>query len=475
MTPPAGYSIHTLVNSGVGPDAELEVGGLNTRSDGTVLVSTRHGELWAYDPGADEWTLKTENLHQTLGVWTEDDGTDDVWVVQKPELTRLIDDTSDPQIDEFETITDEWGISGDYHEFGFGPVRDSAGNFYVNLNLGAEGGGPVSPVMIYSSPWRGWHIKVHPDGTFEPYASGLRSPAGLGINDSDEVFYSDNQGDWVPVCHISHIQQGEFYGHPHSLGPRDDFPDYQDLDTVDKDRFFDARKPPVVWVPYSQAQSTAGVTFDTQGNFGPFQGQAFYGDQSLANLSRVAMETVNGEYQGFTIPFSDTADFQSGVIREEFSADGSSLYIGQTYRGWGGPASEPYGLQRVNYDGSTTPFAIHSVNVMSSGFRINFTRDVDTTAAGQASNYSVSRWTYNYHSSYGSSKVNETDESVNSATVVDGGSAVEIELSSVAPAPNPKSNGTIRARIYEITANVPASDGSTMVHNTGWYTVNTVP
>ena len=37
---------------------------------------------------------------------------------------------------EYVTVCDKWGVSGDYHEFAFGPARDKEGNFYITLNVG---------------------------------------------------------------------------------------------------------------------------------------------------------------------------------------------------------------------------------------------------------------------------------------------------------------------------------------------------
>jgi hypothetical protein len=50
--------------------------------------------------------------------------------------------------------------------------------------------------MGRAAPYRGWCFQITPEGKFVPYASGLRSPAGIGINKRDEIFYTDNQGDW---------------------------------------------------------------------------------------------------------------------------------------------------------------------------------------------------------------------------------------------------------------------------------------
>jgi hypothetical protein len=133
---------------------------------------------------------------------------------------------------------------------------------------------------------------------------------------------------------------------------------------------------------------------------------------------------------------------------------------------------EPYGVQRVDYDGETTPFAIHSFSVRSDGFDVNFTRPVDAGWAADPDNYEVSHWTYNYSDNYGSGRVDETSVDVSAATVSDGGETATIELPTVETAPE---GGTRIGRIYEIFVDVEAEDGDTMQNNTGWYTVNELP
>jgi hypothetical protein len=470
MTLPAGYTKETVAI----PDVEFEVGGLSARSAESLIVTTRQGGVWELDPASGEWTHKSGTLHQTLGAWTEEDS-EDIWVVQKPQLTRLVDDTGGPMIDRYETVNDDWGYSGDEHGFAYGPVRDSDGNFYLNKSPGNQGVADIAADMIYDAKWAGWHIRVTPDGEAEPIASGLRSPLGIGISPDDAVFYSDQQGTWVPVCHISHVEEGNFYGHPVSLGGHPDFPevndDYRFVEPVEKADFAPMREPPVVWVPYSFQQSTAGVTFDT-GGFGPFEGQAFFGCQAKANLGRVCMERVNGSYQGAVFPFSADGTFEWGIVREEFSGDGSSLYVGETTRGWG--AEDGWGLERVDYDGQTTPFAMHSIEIMQSGFRVNFTKPADVTEAGDAGNYNLSHWTYNYHREYGSGRENEEGVGVRNATVVADGAAVELELPSVEAGPD--DIDFVNGRVYEISLDgITGRDGDEMTHAVGWYTVNDVP
>src|SRR5262249_46525109 len=147
-------------------------------------------------------------LHEALGLHVAGK---EVYVVQRPELTRLVDTDGDDEVDRYETICDKWGCSGDYHEFAFGLPRDRQGTFYVTVNVGFGGGD------ARKSPWRGWCVKVTPKGELVPVACGLRSPNGLNFSPEGDLFYCDNQGEWVATGKMHHIREGEWYGHPVAL------------------------------------------------------------------------------------------------------------------------------------------------------------------------------------------------------------------------------------------------------------------
>ena len=95
---------------------------------------------------------------------------------------------------------------------------------------------------------------------------------------------------------------------------------------------------------------------------------------------RVALEKVNGRYQGACFPFR--SGFQCGVNRLAFGPDGS-LYAGQTNRGWGSLGGKPYGLQRLVYTG-VLPFEIHTMKLTKTGFDLTFTKPLDPATAEQA-------------------------------------------------------------------------------------------
>jgi hypothetical protein len=135
--------------------------------------------------------------------------------VQKHELTRLIDTDGNGDADLFECLNNSWGYTGNYHDFSFGPSVDPAGNLYVMRN-GNRG--------VYDVPFMGWCLRLTPNGrTAQPFCDGLRSPNGFG-NYQGDIFMTENQGNWVGACKLSHMQGGKFFGFPSTTpAPKEQF------------------------------------------------------------------------------------------------------------------------------------------------------------------------------------------------------------------------------------------------------------
>ncbi len=466
----AHYRIVTLP---VPKDCVMEVGGLAMRADGKLLACTRRGEVWLIDkPNADDpadvkFKLYASGLHEALGLNVTGK---DVYVVQRPELTKLVDTKGDDVVDEYDTICDKWGVSGDYHEFAFGPARDKDGNCFVTLNVGF-GGGHQS-----KAPWRGWCVKISPNGDLKPWAAGLRSPNGINFSPDGHLFYVDNQGEWVPTCGMHEIREGEFYGHQASLRWVKQSPFAATLkDAVPSGMTYDGQKgkngvggmpdvtPPCVWFPYGRmGQSASEPRWDTTGGkFGPFAGQCFVGDQTKSIVMRVYLEKIGGRYQGACFPFR--SGFQCGVNRLVFGPDGS-LYVGETNRGWGSLGGKPYGLQRLVYTG-VLPFEIHEMHLTKEGFDLTFTKPLDPDASKKLEAYSLSSFTLYYWGTYGSPEVDRKAEKVQAVTV----SADRMKASL-------KVDGFRPGRIYELHLDgIKSADGDTLLHPEAYYTLNQLP
>lgn len=452
-----------VVERYVVPDGEtLEVGGIDFLSDGRMLVSTRRGRVWVVDdPLADDiadarFSIFADGLHEGLGLHVERDPRGDrVYVVQRGELTQLVDADGDGRADVFRTLCDDWGLSGNYHEFAFGLPKGADGRFYVGLNVGFW-----DPEWWHGRskvPWRGWIVALDPTtGALEPVAHGLRSPAGLGVNADGEVFATDNQGDWMPTGPIVHVQPGRFFGHPASLRWTDD---YRDNDVVPSTTLPPdvERAPAAVWLPYGWSRSPGNLVADTTGGrFGPFDEQMFVAELTLGSLLRVQMERVRGEYQGAVFPFLDDV---GSLFRVVFAPDGS-LVGGLTNRGWGGK-SPADGLVRVRFTGEA-PFEVARVHLLQDGFELTFTEAVDPGTFGDVD---LITYDYDWWWEYGSPERRTRDVEVTSVDVSSDGLVATVRAPDIAP-----------ARVARMTLDgVRSADGAPLRNDAFAYTINQLP
>jgi glucose/arabinose dehydrogenase len=188
----------------------LEVGGLAVLPNGDLGVSTRRGDVYIVENPTSQrphFRRFASGLHEILGLAYKDGA---LYCAQRGELTKLIDTNKDGKADVYETVY-AWPISGHYHEYSFGPKLAPDGSFFVtgNVAFGDEQWWRGESRV----PWRGWTMRIWEDGRMEPWATGMRSPCGLGMVDG-ELFYDDNQGDWMGSGGIVHVKRGSFAGHP---------------------------------------------------------------------------------------------------------------------------------------------------------------------------------------------------------------------------------------------------------------------
>lgn len=398
----AHYRIESLP---VPEGTSLEAGGLGFAGD-TLYVGTRRGEIWSLRPtagknknGEGTWQLFASGLHEILGVLVNGKG--DLVIAQRPELTRVRDTNRDGRADRFETLTQGFGLSGNYHEYHFGPVRDARGNLFGTLNLSWVGHGGSSV------PYRGWAYKLTPAGEFVPFASGLRSPSGIAISPDGDVFVTDNQGDFWATSPLLHVREGKFFGHPSSLRWEKGYQGIEDSFELPMESFQARRTLPVAWFVYGvlgHAPSQPIWDQAPKGQFGPFQGQMFVGDQTKSMITRVVLDRVGGEFQAALIPF--VHGFSSGIVRMVQGPD-HKFYVGGTDRGWGAVGGRPFAIERVVFTGKA-PFEMHSVKLTETGFDVTFTRPIDPASLQDGSGVSISHHGYNYWKTYGSPHVGTT-------------------------------------------------------------------
>ena len=446
-------------------DIKLEVGGVAFDDEGRLAVSTRRGEVWVIDnPNSDNptYTRFAHGLHEPLGLAYKDGA---YYLAQRGELTKLIDTDGNGKADQYETIY-SWDLVGNYHEYSYGPVFLPNGNMLVTLNLGWVGRGASL------SKWRGWMLEITPDGKMTPIATGMRSPAGFGLNTQGDVFYTENQGDWVGSGRMTHIKKGDFVGHPEGLKWTDE-PEsplklgmYDIKDTVETTLYEYAKKqselkPPSVWFPHTlMGISTSDMAVIPE-DFGPFAGQLLVGDQGHSKIMRVFQEKVKDTYQGACFGFKE--GFSSGLLRFKWSDD-KKLYVGMTNRGWASRGKSPYGLQRLEWTGET-PFEMKAIRVQSNGFEIEFTEPVDRRTAANPDAYKITDFNYKYHHLYGSPPIMQEERTVFKVEMAQDGKKARLFV-----------EGLREGFICEVEASgVRNQSGQPILHPTAYYTINYLP
>lgn len=459
------YEIVTLSEP---EDLALEVSGMTVLEDGRPLVATRRGEVWildgAYAPDGEgvEYSLFVDGLQEPLGLLQKDGW---IYFAQRGELSRMRDVDGDDRADEIETVCDAWRISGNYHEYNFGPRLGPDGNFWITTNK-PFGGDPFGKVS-----WRGFALRLTPDGRMLPVCSGLRSPAGIEASPWGDMFYTDNQGEWCGASKLAHLEPGDFHGHPWGIDSCDlpqwkyqvpkPPPDGKPMPEVA--RSHPSFKLPAVWFPYDKmGRSPAGMIWDTTGGaFGPFAGQLFVTDQHHATLMRVSLEEIDGHWQGACYPFRE--GFQCGTLRVAWGAD-DSLFVGQTNRGWGSRGNRTEGLERLVWTGEV-PFEVHGMRATPRGFRLEFTAPVDAEAAAETSGYAMTSYTYLLHSPYGSPEVETETLEIREARVAGDGLSVELVVS-----------GLREGYVHELHApGVRSAAGLALLHDEAYYTLIHIP
>ncbi len=462
-TPGEYYAVENIATP---PGLSTEVGGLAFMPDGRLVACFHRGEVYTYNPETKEWKLFAQGLHDPLGVLAPKN--DEVIVMQRPELTRLRDTDADGVADSYETICDAFGMTGNYHEFAFGPLAAPDGGWFVALNVASNGAGVRHEMRgeyrergrdgrMYSAvPWRGWVVKISPDGKLTPWASGFRSPNGLGFDAHGRLFVPDNQGDWIGTSPLYHVEKGKFYGHPASLAWKTgETRAPLSIPVADLDK---TRTPAAVLFPHNiMANSpTQPFTDTTEGKFGPFAGQLFIGEMNRARILRLAFEEVGGQLQGMAVPLLDDHGLNKGNNRFAFAPDGS-LWVGQTDHGWAGDQ----GLQRITWTGKV-PLDVQEMHLTKTGFDLTFTRPLETASASLAASYPAQRYYYEYHAAYGSPQFDLAPIEPKSVTLSEDRTKVTLEFDPL-----------VAWRIYQLDLQaLKAEDGAPIANPLVVYTLN---
>jgi cytochrome c551/c552 len=424
---------------------EPKIGGMDFRSDGKmVLVSwDLDGAIYLIDPQAPaEKRVQRigEGLHEPLGLTVVDDR---IFVLQKQELTELIDHNGDEIIDEYRAINYNWVANPNFHSFAFGLLhKDDA--FYFLLSICVLPGGASCPDQ---KPMQGKLLEVDEQGNVETYASGFRTPNGIAWGMNGEIYVTDNQGDWLPASKLVEVRRGDFYG---------------SRAVPDENIFAQVEEPPAVWLPQDEVGNSPTQPLVMEE--GPYAGQLIHGDVYNGGIKRIFLEQVGERPQGAVFHFS--AGFQGAVNRLERGPDGA-IYVGEVGNppNWGEYGKPWHGFEKLSWEDNKA-FEILAVRAKAGGFELELTQPVAEALTLANEDLLVRQWFYHPNEQYGGPKYNETTLAVG-----------KLELSSDrrriwAQIPGLKEGHIVYLRLND---KLQSAAGNNLWTAEAWYTLNTIP
>lgn len=425
-------------------DFRPRVGGLAFMPDGRLVVTTWDSIGGVYLVGGVETgdtnkiSVKriASGLAEPLGVEVVNG---EVFVLQKHELTKLIDHNGDDIADEYASVCNGYGVSADFHEFAFGLLYKE-GYFYATLSMAMR-------LMANEKQLadRGAVLKMGLDGSFEKVIYGLRQPNGIAAGPDSDIFITDNQGQWLPASKLIHVKKGEYHGMQ-----------WGHLDST-------APPPmalPAIWMPENEAANSPSQPVLI--THGIYKGQMLHGDVTSGGIQRDFVEKVNGEYQGCVFRF--TQGLETGVNRLKIGPD-RAIYIGGLglVGGWSYNGRQ-YGLQRMQYNGKSA-FEMLAIRALSDGFDIEMTEEIAADVDVSGMHIQVEQWRYEPTANYGGPKMDQQKLKIGNITVSNNRKTIHLTIKGL------KKQHVVYFRLPRFKS----KSGHELWSTESWYTLNNIP
>ncbi len=435
------YTLETIRPSWFRP----RVGSMEFSSDGKLYVGTWDsiGSVFQLtgvetsDTNQIEIVQIASGLAEPLGMEVVGN---DLYVMQKHELTQLIDHDRDEKIDEYKSICHSFDVTTDFHEFAY-DVEYVDGYFFGTLGIAMR-----LMTTERQLPHRGTVFRLDPQGDFSVIAEGLRQPNGIGVGVDGELFTTENQGRWVPACKLIHIKEGDFHGCVQRQGDR-----------------FDGRSmtPPTIWLPQDEiGNSPSEPLLMTEGIYA---GQMIFGEVTHGGINRAFLEKVDGAYQGCVFRFCQ--GLEAGVQRILRGPDGA-LYVGGVGMtgGWSHKGRQ-FGLQKLVFN-QKVPFEMLSIRATADGFDIEFTKPLSHETKMTDIPLSLSQWYYQPTAAYGGPKLDKHMVSIKHMKLSEDGRTLSVATE------NRKLGYVI---YFSFDPTFESADGERLWSGESWYTLNAVP
>lgn len=406
----APYVVDTLTLPFDNPwNALLFTAGHDFFANGDAAVCTVHGDVWVVS-GIDRdlqrltWRRFATGLFHSLGLKIVEDR---VYVIGRDQITRLHDRNGDGEADHYENFNNDLWVSGGNHEYVTCLDTDPAGNFYFIHAL--------TGVM-----------RVAADGSsMTQVADGFRNPNGMAVGPDGTITAAPQEGNWTPASSIALVRPGGYYGYG---GPRP---------APDRPLGYDR---PLCYIPRTLDNSSGAQVWVEGERWGPFAGEMLHLSYGQCTVLLCLREQVGGTWQGGTLTLpTEPSVFESGIMRGRFHPRDGQLYV-SGLRGWQTRAIRDGCFQRVRYTGSAVNLPCR-VRTFRNGIKLTFTDRLDAETASDVGNYFVEQWNYDWTANYGSpqykvsnpGEVGRDEVELVSATLLDDGHAVFLEMPSIQP------------------------------------------
>ena len=348
--------------------------GLDFLPNGDPIVSTMFGDVWVVsniNSGKPVWKRFATGLYQPMGIKVV---AGNIFVIERGQLTQLIDHDSDGEADEYRNINNRWHTYGNRHCYDINLETDPDGNWYFVKN------------GSWGSPTGGCILKINADGSgdAEVWATGFRHCNGLGMSATGQLASGGQQGNWQPATRLDLNRKDGFYG----------LMDAAHDDTIE---FYDR---PLLWMPLECDNSAGDPVFAPEG-WGPLGGELLHLSWGQCWVLHILQEEVAGMPQATAtvLPFGRC---MAGPSRGRFSPVDGDLYIAgsmgwQTWGPWDGC------LDRIRHTGSNTHLPTPAaVQTLPDGFELFFTEPLDADIDLQLRHFEILQWNYYWSGNYGS-------------------------------------------------------------------------